>query len=105
MSTKIRSIPSDLISFREKHSLSQKALGKELGVSRITIWRWETGRSRIPSIMPVTLRGLQHIFQSRKSAKRRADRIKATKDFDKERKRKKALDQLPKHIRSHFDSK
>jgi hypothetical protein len=55
--------------------------------------------------MPVTLRGLQHIFQSRKSAKRRADRIKATKDFDKERQRKKALDQLPEHIRSHFDSK
>ena len=104
LSTKIRSIPSDLISFREKHNLSQKALGQELGVNRITIWRWETGRSRIPSIMPVTLRGLQHIFQSRKSAKRRADRIKATKEFEKERKREKALKKLPVHIRSHFDS-
>jgi len=29
--------------YRTKHNLSQTALGKELGVSHVTISRWETG--------------------------------------------------------------
>lgn len=30
--------------FREKHSISQSELARQLSVPRSTVWRWETGR-------------------------------------------------------------
>jgi transcriptional regulator with XRE-family HTH domain len=33
-----------LVEFREQRGLSRAELGIELGVSEVTIWRWETGK-------------------------------------------------------------
>ena len=33
--------------YRERHSLSRQQLGEILGVSRVTVARWETGERRI----------------------------------------------------------
>lgn len=99
MSSLIRSLPEDLKAFRRKHSLSQSSLARELNVSRTTIYRWETGKSSIPCVMPVALRGLRHIFESRKSAKRRSLRIKMMKDQDRISEREKTLEKLPSKIK------
>ena len=99
MSTKIRSKPEDLVSFRKKHGLSQTKLAQELGVSRVTVWRWETGRSSIPVIMPIALRGLRHIFESRKSSLRRAERLRLIRQQDKDIQRAKAIERVPQHVR------
>tara|TARA_R110000751_G_scaffold306279_1_gene424300 strand:- start:34 stop:354 length:321 start_codon:yes stop_codon:yes gene_type:complete len=100
LSSKISSIPEDLKTFREKHNLTQTRLAVELGVSRSTVWRWETGRSKMPCIMPIALKGLRHVFASRKSARRRAERLRVMKKQNKQIERNKALDQLPSKIRS-----
>ena len=33
--------------FREDRRLTQEALGKELGVTGVTVWRWEKGERQI----------------------------------------------------------
>ncbi len=99
LSTKITSLPSELVFFRKKHSLTQSQFARELGVARSTVWRWETGRSTIPCIMPVTLQGLRHIFEARKSSKRRSERIKFIKKQNREIAREKAMQKLPAHMR------
>lgn len=99
MSTKMSSLPDDLVLFRTKHGLTQSQFARELGVARSTVWRWETGRSIIPCIMPITLRGLRHIFEARKSSRRRSERIKFIKKQNKEAERLKAMQELPDHVR------
>lgn len=52
-----------LTDYRGARSLTQEALGKELGVTSITVSRWETGarriaRSLLPRVSQVT--GLSH---------------------------------------------
>ena len=94
----------DLRVFRKRHSLTQKLLAKELGVSHMTVWRWENGYSRIPQIMPVTLRGLRHIFDSRKTTQRRRDRMKMIKEQDKALKLEKALSKMPAKVREQLQS-
>lgn len=42
-----------LKSYRERHGYTQTALAKELGVSSITVSRWETGARKIdPDLVP-----------------------------------------------------
>lgn len=94
------SLPDDLVLFRTKHGLTQSRFARELGVARSTVWRWETGRSTIPCIMPVTLRGLRHILEARKSSRRRSERIKFIKKQDREIAREKAMQELPAHMRN-----
>jgi len=46
-------MPHPLKQFREENGLTQQELGKELGVSENTVWRWENGvRSPRPKLMP-----------------------------------------------------
>ena len=104
LSTKMSSFPEDLKTFREKHNLTQTRLAVELGVSRSTVWRWETGRSKMPCIMPIALRGLRHIFASRKSARRRSERIRIIKKQNKQKEMDKALSRLPSKIRSALNT-
>jgi len=49
--------------------------------------------------MPITLRGLRHIFEARKSSRRRSERIKFIKKQNKEAERLKAMQELPDHVR------
>jgi len=103
MSSKFDPItPEDLRLFRSKHSLTQRLLSKELGVSKMTVWRWENGHSRIPKIMPVTLRGLRHIFNSRKTANRRRERTRLIKEQDRLIKLEKTLRLLPNKVRDQL---
>ncbi len=40
--------PADLLTLRRRLSLTQAQLASRLGVNRSTLYRWETGRCRIP---------------------------------------------------------
>jgi len=99
LSSKKLSIVQSIIEFRQKHGLSQQALAKELGVCRTTVWRWEHGKTTVPQIMPVTLRGLAMILHARKSERRRKQRKRLIALQGNEYERQKALQQMPKHIR------
>jgi len=39
---------SELKNWRKKKNLTQKKLAEIIGVDRVTVARWETGRRRIP---------------------------------------------------------
>jgi len=41
-------------------SLTQESLAKALGVSRVSVARWETGVRAIPSFLPLTLEALEY---------------------------------------------
>jgi DNA-binding XRE family transcriptional regulator len=58
----IRSIPmtaQELVEWRKKNGYSQIALGKVLGVSNITVYRWEKGMRAIPSFLHLALNYLE----------------------------------------------
>ena len=99
MSSEICKKRLGLIEFRKKHSLTQKQMAKELGVSRQSIWRWETGRTSVPIIMPVTLRGLAMILADRKRSRTRKQRLRIIEMQSKEFDRNEAMKKMPKHIR------
>ena len=44
--------------FRSKYSLSQEDLAKHLGVTRVTVARWETSSRGAPAWIPLALGGL-----------------------------------------------
>jgi transcriptional regulator with XRE-family HTH domain len=46
--------------WRQERGLTQKRLAKVLGVSRVCVAYWETGRREIPALMPWALRGLEN---------------------------------------------
>lgn len=93
-----------IVEFRRKYNLTQKQLAKELGVSNKTIWRWENRKSRVPIIMPATLRGLRLILKDRRSQKNRYFRNKLRKEQDRQYEREKTLSSLPDSIKMHLDS-
>ena len=47
--------PSDVVSLREKHNLTQEALGELLRVSPKTVLRWETEGETIPNTARIAL--------------------------------------------------
>lgn len=51
--------PEELIAFREKYSLSQEELAKELKVSRNTVNRWENRKRTIPEIVDVAMEAVK----------------------------------------------
>jgi transcriptional regulator with XRE-family HTH domain len=51
--------PSELIKWRKRNGYSQIKLGKALGVSTITIYRWEKAMREIPSFLHLALRCLE----------------------------------------------
>lgn len=52
---------SDLRAWREAHGVGQAELGRRLGVSAITVYRWESGRRKpLPGrILELAIRGLE----------------------------------------------
>jgi len=51
--------PSGLVKWRKKNGYSQIRLGKVLGVSTITVYRWEKGMRQIPSFLHLALKYLE----------------------------------------------
>lgn len=51
--------PSDLVKWRKKNGYTQIKLGKILGVSTITVYRWEKGMREIPSFLHLALECLE----------------------------------------------
>ena len=50
--------PSELLNWRKKNGYSQIKLGKALGVSTITVYRWEKSMRQIPPFLHLALEGL-----------------------------------------------
>lgn len=59
MKDKIKLKPSSLVKWRKKNGYSQIKLGKTLGVSTITVYRWEKGMRAIPSFLHLALKYLE----------------------------------------------
>lgn len=51
--------PSKLVRWRKKNGYSQIRLGKALGVSTITVYRWEKGMRGIPPFLHLALKYLE----------------------------------------------
>ncbi len=51
--------PSELVEWRKKNGYSQIKLGKVLGVSTITVYRWEKGMREVPSFLHLALKYLE----------------------------------------------
>lgn len=51
--------PGFIISLREAMGLTQQQFGRKLGVTKMTISRWERGRMRPSRSMVAAIRGLQ----------------------------------------------
>ncbi len=51
--------PSGLVEWRKRNGYSQIKLGKALGVSNITVYRWEKGMREIPSFLHLALNYLE----------------------------------------------
>jgi len=51
--------PTDLLNWRKKNNYSQISLGKALGVSTITVYRWEKAMREIPSFLHLALKYLE----------------------------------------------
>lgn len=47
--------PSQLIKWRKKAGLTQEALGKRLGVTKTTVYRWEKAMREIPPFLHLAL--------------------------------------------------
>lgn len=51
--------PSELVAWRKHNAYTQISLGKALGVSTITVYRWEKGMRAIPSFLHLALKYLK----------------------------------------------
>lgn len=49
----------DLKKWRSDHKITQKKLGELLGVTVLTVARWETGVRKIPSFLHLALKELE----------------------------------------------
>lgn len=50
----------ELIEWRKRHDLTQKALADMLGVRNMTVYRWECGMRSIPPLLPLALEALEN---------------------------------------------
>lgn len=51
--------PKELVQWRKKNGYSQATLGKALGVTSTTVWRWENELREIPSFLHLALNSLE----------------------------------------------
>jgi len=49
----------ELRAWRKRRRLSQEALAQLLGITRVTVARWEVGIRFIPPFLPLALKGLE----------------------------------------------
>ena len=60
--------PSELLKWRKKNGISQIKLGKALGVSTITVYRWEKKMRSIPPFLHLALECLELKEKGKKSS-------------------------------------
>lgn len=51
--------PDALVKWRKKNGYTQIRLGKELGVTTLTVYRWEKSMREIPSFLHLALKYLE----------------------------------------------
>ncbi len=71
MDERARLTPSEVLNWRKKNGYSQITLGKALGVSTITVYRWEKDMRAIPSFLHLALKYLELKGGSTKIVKRK----------------------------------
>lgn len=54
--------------WRRERGLTQERLAKALGVSRVCVAYWETGKREIPALMPWALLGLEKYLKTNEAA-------------------------------------
>jgi DNA-binding XRE family transcriptional regulator len=59
MDESARLTPSELVEWRKQNGYSQITLGKALGVTTITVYRWEKEMRAIPSFLHLALNYLE----------------------------------------------
>lgn len=59
----------ELKEWRKRWGLSQEALARLLGGHRVTVAQWETNRRKIPSFLPLALKGLEIQLKEAKDGK------------------------------------
>jgi DNA-binding XRE family transcriptional regulator len=57
-------LPSELKLCRARLGFTQQKLARELGVSRVSVVRWETGICKIPFTVKLALKYLEYKFAS-----------------------------------------
>lgn len=53
-------MPGELKLFRARLGFTQQKLARELGVSRVSVVRWETGTYKVPYIVKLALQYLEY---------------------------------------------
>lgn len=66
--------PSDVKAQRTALGLTQVALAAELGVSELSVWKWEHGRCSAPSLLTLALAYLNRRRVQRRSIARKRKR-------------------------------
>jgi transcriptional regulator with XRE-family HTH domain len=56
-----------LKSWRQRQGMTQKQLAGNLGVHQMAVFFWETGRRRIPALLPLALEALEHRLKEGKN--------------------------------------
>lgn len=54
--------PRGIRAWRERHRLSQTALGNLLEVTMMTVYRWETGATPVPRTVELALERLEDVL-------------------------------------------
>lgn len=52
--------PAELVARRESLGLGQSALARRLGISVVTVWRWEHGDHKPPPWLELALNWIAH---------------------------------------------
>jgi len=73
--------PENLRRWREGRNLTQGTLGKALGVTLTTVYRWEAGLRKIPPFLQLALEGLERRQEEQKSKGQRKNTEKGGGEF------------------------
>lgn len=67
----------ELVNWRIKHKLRQEDLAQLLGITRVSVNRWENGTRQIPSFLHWALESVSRYLKTKGGEKRHAVRKKA----------------------------
>jgi transcriptional regulator with XRE-family HTH domain len=70
--------PEDLKRWRELNGYSQQRLADALGVTQVTVARWEIGFRKIPPFLHLALEALEHRGGEKKKREAKTEKEKRT---------------------------